>query len=110
MKHATNECLSMVKEWCKEARDYMAFKAVRGKGKGVDLEGSKSDSDSNDVMLLEVEDRPMKKPRMELQVVSSSKQVASFNKKYVTEGHKALNISKSLCSVQSCTELYRVPA
>ncbi|KAG1748346.1 ribonuclease H-like domain-containing protein [Suillus paluster] len=74
----------MAREWRKEASDYMASKAVQGKGKGVVLEaGSKSDSDSNDVM--EVEDRPMKKPRMELQV-------ASFNKKYVTEGHKALKV------------------
>ncbi|KAG2158711.1 uncharacterized protein EDB93DRAFT_1076704, partial [Suillus bovinus] len=91
MKHAANECPSMAREWRKEARDYMASKAVQGKGKGVVLEaGSKSNLDSNDVMLLDVEDRLMKKPRMELQVVSSSKQVASFNKKYVTEGHKAL--------------------
>ena len=90
MKHAANECPSMAREWRKEARDYMASKAVQGKGKGVVLEaGSKSNLDSNDVKPY-VEDRLMKKPRMELQVVSSSKQVASFNKKYVTEGHRAL--------------------
>lgn len=63
MKHAAHECPSMAKEWRKEAREYMASQATGGKAKVTE---AALDSDSNEnVLPLEVTERPMKKARME---------------------------------------------
>lgn len=91
MKHAAHECPSMAKEWRKEAREYMASQATGGKAKVTE---AALDSDSNEnVLPLEVTERPMKKARMEFQAASSSKQVVPFNKAYVTEGTKQLKMN-----------------
>lgn len=105
MKHAANECPSMAKVWRQEARDYMTSQTPQGKMKVVEAIGS--ESDSGPAALLEVTERPMKKLKIDSkqQAASISKQVAPFNKRYVTEGNKVLkeNGDHALMLFVTCT-------